>query len=57
MKVKKVRLAIRYVLSTAIPADSGLGASMPGATPPVSLDLEKEADRILELAKQQHHDY
>ncbi len=57
MKVKKVRLAIRHVLSTAVPADSGLGVSEPGAAPAVPPDLEKETDRILELAKQQHHDY
>jgi type I restriction enzyme R subunit len=57
MKVKKVRFAIRYVLSTAIPADSGLGVSEPGVSPVAPPDLEKETDRILELAKQQHHDY
>jgi type I restriction enzyme R subunit len=57
MKVKKVRLAIRHVLSTAIPADSGLGVSEPGGAPAATPDLEKETDRILELAKQQHYDY
>ncbi|MBC7618119.1 MAG: hypothetical protein H7293_03875 [Candidatus Saccharibacteria bacterium] len=57
MKVKKVRLAIRHALSTAIPADSGLGVSEPGVAPSAPPDLEKETDRILELAKQQHYDY
>ena len=60
MKVKKVRLAIRHVLSTAIPPDSGMGVSEPAAAaaaPAAPPDLEKETDRILELAKQQHHDY
>jgi type I restriction enzyme R subunit len=57
MKVKKVRFAIRHVLATVIPADSGLGVSEAGASPAVPLNLDKETDRILELAKQQHHDY
>jgi len=57
MKVKKVRLAIRHVLATVIPADSGLVVSEVGAAAAAPLDLEKETDRILELAKQQHHDY
>jgi type I restriction enzyme R subunit len=57
MKVKRVRVAIRHVLSTAIPADSGLGVTEPGVTPAAPPDLEKETDCILELAKQQHHDY
>ena len=57
MKVKKVRVAIRHVLSTAIPADSGLGVSEPGGAPASPPDLEKETDRILDLAKQQHYDY
>lgn len=52
MKVKKVRLAIRHVMFTAIPADSGLGASELGVAPAAPPDLEKETDRILELAKQ-----
>lgn len=57
MKVKKVRLAIRHVLATVIPADAGMVASEAGAAAAAPLDLEKETDRILELAKQQHHDY
>ena len=57
MKVKKVRLAIRHVLATVIPADSGLGVSESGVAPSAPPDLEKETDRILELARQQHHDY
>lgn len=57
MKVKKVRLAIRHVLATAVPADSGLVVSDLGAAVAAPLDLENETDRILELAKQQHHDY
>ncbi|WP_413878706.1 UvrB domain 3-containing protein [Candidatus Aalborgicola defluviihabitans] len=57
MKVKKVRLAIRHVLATAIPPDSGLSVSEPDVAPVTPPDLEKETDRILELAKQQHHDY
>ncbi|MBP7084118.1 MAG: HsdR family type I site-specific deoxyribonuclease [Giesbergeria sp.] len=57
MKVKKVRLAIRHVLAKVIPADSSLAASEVGAAAAVPLDLEKETDRILELAKQQHYDY
>lgn len=57
MKVKKVRLAIRHVLGTAIPPDSGLSVSEPGASRAALPDLEKETDRILELAKQQQHDY
>jgi type I restriction enzyme R subunit len=63
MKVKKVRVAVRYVLATVIPAHSGLGVSEPGvalsafAALAAPLDLEKETDRILELAKQQHYDY
>lgn len=57
MKVKRVRVAIRHVLATAIPAGSGLGVSDLGVSSPVVLDLDMETDRILELAKQQHHDY
>ena len=57
MKVKKVRLAVRRVLATVIPADSGLGVSEPGVALSTPAGLEKETDRILELAKQQHHDY
>ena len=57
IKVKKVRLAIRHVMMTDIPSDLGLGAAEPGATLTPKLDPEKETERILELAKRQHHDY
>ena len=57
MKVKKVRLAIRYVLATVIPPDPGRVVTDTGVTPVPPLDLEQETDRILDLVKQQHHDY
>ena len=57
MKVKKVRLAIRHVLCTAIPANLGRVVSELSVEPADPPDLEKETDRILELAKQQHYDY
>ena len=61
MKIKKVRLAIRFVLSTEIPADSGLGVREVGVNSATQattqLDLDQETDKILELAKQQQHDY
>jgi len=54
MKVKKVRLALRHVMGTVIPPDSGQGVSEPGAVRAPLPDLDKETDRILELVKQQH---
>ena len=53
MKVKRVRLAIRHVLATAIPAGGGLAAKDGGtaAAPP---DLEAETDRILALVQNQN---
>ena len=57
MKVKKVRLAIRHVLTSDMPANLGQAVTVPGANTAAPLDLEKETDRMLELAKQQHHDY
>jgi type I restriction enzyme R subunit len=51
-KTRRVRFAIRYVLSTTILSDSGLSVQQVGApTPP--LDLETETDRILDLVKHQ----
>jgi type I restriction enzyme R subunit len=57
MKVKKVRLAIRHVLATVIPVGTGLGAYEPSTQAATPTDLDKETDRILDLAKQQLHDY
>lgn len=57
MKVKKVRLAIRYVLATEITAHVEQRVSEPGSVSLPALELDKETDQILELAKQQHHDY
>lgn len=52
-KTKRVRNAIRQVLSTDIPADRGLGVQQSNATAPPLLDLEKETERVLELVKNQ----
>jgi type I restriction enzyme R subunit len=55
MKTKKVRLAIRFVLGTVMPANLHQSAQIPGApqtaTPP---DLEAETDRTLALVKNQN---
>ncbi len=52
-KTKRVRNAIRFVLSTDIPANLGLKVhSADGVTVP-ALDLENETDRMLELVKHQ----
>jgi type I restriction enzyme R subunit len=52
-KTKRVRNAIRHVLSTDMPADLGLKAQEPGAESSPRPDLEKETDRVLELVKNQ----
>lgn len=48
-----MRQAIRMVLATVIPADSGLQARETGG-PVETADLEKETDRILDIARHQH---
>ena len=57
MKVKKVRLAIRHVLGTELHPSGGQNVTDVGASTTPAPDLETETDRILELAKQQLHDY
>lgn len=52
-KTKRVRNAIRHVLSTDIPADRGLGVQQGNAAASPPLNLEKETDRVLELVKNQ----
>jgi type I restriction enzyme R subunit len=55
IKTQRVRIAIRHVLATAIPADRGLAVQESGAVArPMPPDLETETDRILELAKNQN---
>jgi len=55
IKTQRVRIAIRHVLATAIPADRGLAVQDGDAVVrPAPLDLEKETDRILELAMNQN---
>ncbi len=51
LKTRKVRLAIRWVLATVVPAGASQQARMQGA--PATLDLETETDRILDIAR--HH--
>jgi len=51
-KTKRVRFAIRHVLSTAILPNTGLQVQQVGSPPP-PLDLETETDRILDLVKHQ----
>ena len=57
MKIKKVRLAIRHALGAAMPASLGLAVTEAGASIAAATDLDAETDRILALARQQHHDY
>jgi len=52
-KTRRVRNAIRHVMSTAIPVSRGLTAQNAGDAPPAALDLEQESDRILDLVKHQ----
>ena len=52
-KTRRVRNAIRYVLSTEIPASQGLAVQEVGNSTPLAVDLEQETDRILELVKHQ----
>ena len=55
IKTQRVRIAIRHVLATAIPADLGLAVQeSDDLVRPAPLDLEKETDRILELVKNQN---
>ncbi|MBU1425222.1 MAG: HsdR family type I site-specific deoxyribonuclease [Gammaproteobacteria bacterium] len=55
IKTQRVRIAIRHVLATVIPADRGLAAQeSDDLVRPAPLDLEKETDRILDLAKNQN---
>ena len=54
MKTKRVRQAIRLVLTGAIPANLGWKAQQGDTPTPQPLDLETETDRILTLAKHQH---
>jgi type I restriction enzyme R subunit len=53
MKIRRVRVAIRHVLSPYIPMGVDLQVRDIGSAQP-SLDLETETDRILELVKQQN---
>ena len=48
-----MRTAIRYVLHTGIPADSGLAAHEGGASPGETIDLDAETDRLLALVREQ----
>lgn len=52
-KTRRVRHAIRYVMSTGIPASQGLTVQEVGENVPAAVDLEKETDRILDLVKHQ----
>jgi type I restriction enzyme R subunit len=52
-KTKRVRNAIRFVLSTAVPPNLGLTAQESGDASAPGPDLEKETDRILDLVKHQ----
>jgi type I restriction enzyme R subunit len=55
IKTQRVRIAIRHVLAKVIPADLGLAAQESDVlVRPAPLDLEKETDRILELATNQN---
>ena len=54
MKTKRVRQAIRMVLMVAIPANLGLTIQQGDTSTPQPLDVEKETDRILQLAKHQN---
>jgi len=54
IKTQRVRIAIRHVLATVIPADRGLAVQESGAVNRPPLDLETETDRILELAMNQN---
>jgi type I restriction enzyme R subunit len=53
LKVKKVRHAIRHVLSAVIPMNQGLTVKSAG-DPEQPLDLESETDRVLALVREQH---
>jgi type I restriction enzyme R subunit len=53
-KTKRVRNAIRHVLSTDLPANQWLNAQDGDAGIALTGDLDHEADRILELVKNQH---
>ena len=52
-KTKRVRNAIRFVLSAAVPPNLGLTVQECGDASAPGLDLEKETDRILDLVKHQ----
>jgi transcriptional regulator with XRE-family HTH domain len=52
-RLKRVRTGIRYVLSTGIPADSGLAAREGSDTRRVPVDLDTETDLLLELVVRQ----
>jgi type I restriction enzyme R subunit len=52
-KTKRVRNAVRFVLSAVIHPDSGQKAQEVGAASVPPPDVEKETDRILELVKHQ----
>jgi type I restriction enzyme, R subunit len=52
-KTKRVRNAIRFVLSTDIPADQGAKVQQGDGDSAPRIDLDTETDRILELAKHQ----
>jgi type I restriction enzyme R subunit len=55
MKTKRVRLAIRHVLATVIPANQGQGMPEDGAPHPAPPpDLDAETDRILALVRHQN---
>lgn len=54
MKTKRVWLAIQHVLATVIPAGHDLRAQETGESPIPALNLEAEADRILDLVKHQN---
>ena len=55
IKTRRVQIAIRHVLATAIPADRGFGLQDGDAVVrSLPLDLEAETDRILELVKNQN---
>lgn len=53
MQARQVRHAIRYVLSTGIPADSGLCVQQGDEKRVVPVDLEEETDALLEIVKRQ----
>ena len=53
-KTKRVRTAIRHVLTTVIPADLGLKVKDADTDPVKPVDLEKETDHVLALVSQQN---